>query len=411
MITRTLFIFFMFSLNLSQALFSQSVLAEIDGSAKIRGAIDIHYDTDTSLVLIGYNAGLELLSSFQQRGLNDPWRNTYVGSGAGKASINGSNNSFFGFEAGVGSAEGSNNSFFGYGAGAVTQEGENSFYGTLSGVQNDEGEGNSFFGYWSGFSNIHGSSNSYFGIGSGSSNVNGSDNTYIGTGSGVNNQNGHGNVAIGTFAGINSSNDSLDHTIAIGLNAIADCHNCAVIGGVDSYAVNLGLGVSNPKSVLHIKQRDIGTQSGFRITLPTVASWNMYLNNGKKLNFALDGNRLGFIDDVTGDYTATSDLRMKTQITNLGPVLDDVLKLEPVLYKYLRNVNEDPKTLGLIAQDIAQYFPEIVKESDDVLGITYSKIGVLAIKAIQEQQAIIMNQHDLISALYEKIENIEKRLK
>lgn len=53
------------------------------------------------------------------------------------------------------------------------------------------------------------------------------------------------------------------------------------------------------------------------------------------------------------------------------------------------------------------YFPEIVSgnenNNNENLTIAYSKTGVLAIKAIQEQQQIIEAQQ-------QKIENLEKRL-
>ncbi|MEO7984130.1 MAG: hypothetical protein ABI688_08615, partial [Bacteroidota bacterium] len=64
------------------------------------------------------------------------------------------------------------------------------------------------------------------------------------------------------------------------------------------------------------------------------------------------------------------------------------------------------RSFGLIAQDAAQYFPEIVSETSDkegkkLLGIAYGKTGVLALKAVQEQQQII-------ESLQQKIERLEK---
>ena len=50
----------------------------------------------------------------------------------------------------------------------------------------------------------------------------------------------------------------------------------------------------------------------------------------------------------------------------------------------------------MIAQEVQQQFPELVSASSDMLAVSYTKLGVIAIKAIQEQQILIDSQNDRI---------------
>jgi hypothetical protein len=118
--------------------------------------------------------------------------------------------------------------------------------------------------------------------------------------------------------------------------------------------------------------------------------------------------------DANGDWDAISDRSVKEDIQTYKPVLNGVNKLQVASY-YYKNMTAGSRSFGLIAQDVAEYFPEIVsrmqeKDGKILLGIAYSKIGVLAIKAIQEQQVMIEEQRERIEALEKKIVMIERLL-
>ncbi len=92
------------------------------------------------------------------------------------------------------------------------------------------------------------------------------------------------------------------------------------------------------------------------------------------------------------------------------------MKLQPMSYHY-KHENESAKlSLGFLAQEVEQLFPELVanKQKRDgegsMLALNYAGFGVLAIKAIQEQQM----QVDLLKkeneALRAKTESLESRL-
>jgi hypothetical protein len=94
-------------------------------------------------------------------------------------------------------------------------------------------------------------------------------------------------------------------------------------------------------------------------------------------------------------------------------VLNGLKKLDVLTYHY-KDDKTRTRSFGLLAQNLQQYFPELVpgndKEQGRYLGIDYGKTGVLAIKAIQEQQQIIEAQQSKIDALEKKLAMIEARL-
>ncbi len=95
---------------------------------------------------------------------------------------------------------------------------------------------------------------------------------------------------------------------------------------------------------------------------------------------------------ATGDITAffTSDKRHKNTIQNIPNALEKVSKLNGVTWEWNEDVNEvtksTPKT-GLIAQEVQEVLPEVVREREDgFLSLDYSKMVGLLVEAIKEQQ-------------------------
>ncbi|MEP5611878.1 MAG: tail fiber domain-containing protein, partial [Cyclobacteriaceae bacterium] len=87
----------------------------------------------------------------------------------------------------------------------------------------------------------------------------------------------------------------------------------------------------------------------------------------------------------------TSDLRLKTNIEPLEYGLEDIERLRAVSYNWKRNENGETN-LGLIAQEVLEIIPEAVNVGDDekqTMGLRYSYLIPVLIKAIQEQQEII----------------------
>ena len=127
----------------------------------------------------------------------------------------------------------------------------------------------------------------------------------------------------------------------------------------------------------------------------------------------------------------TSDIRDKTDIAPLKYGLDALLKLRPVSYKWKKEqygrtvLTEDEKTvkIGFIAQELQKVLPEVVqthewdmaseetpntyvKNKTASLGVSYSEIIPVVIKATQEHQRII----EEIKVQNKEIERLIKRL-
>lgn len=138
----------------------------------------------------------------------------------------------------------------------------------------------------------------------------------------------------------------------------------------------------------------------------TAIKWGFWSSNtDSSLSFYFNGSLKAQIDRVTGVYTHLSDRNLKKNIIGLNPVLDNILKLNAYTYNYLKSVDSDRKTIGFMAQDVLPYFPELVYQRKDretkepFLMMDYAGFGVIAIKAIQEQQIIINNLQAQIDEL------------
>jgi len=97
---------------------------------------------------------------------------------------------------------------------------------------------------------------------------------------------------------------------------------------------------------------------------------------------------------LANGWNTFSDARLKKNVTSLEPVLDAVLRLRPVTYDWRSSSAKDS---GLLAQELRDSLPlpGLVHEgTDGMLSVDYSKISVVAIKAIQEQQQLIEEQRE-----------------
>lgn len=160
-----------------------------------------------------------------------------------------------------------------------------------------------------------------------------------------------------------------------------------------------------------------GDQLSLRHPSSINLKWGMYVSSiDSSLNFYSNGSLRANIDRVTGVYTALSDQNMKKNIRPIGSVLETVMRLPAYSYHYLDSKDSDHRMLGFMAQDIQPYFPELVYQRYDreltkpVLTMDYSGLGVIALKAIQEQQTIINRQQEKIDRQQQQIDLLLKRV-
>ncbi|MFI3220340.1 MAG: tail fiber domain-containing protein [Methylococcales bacterium] len=110
---------------------------------------------------------------------------------------------------------------------------------------------------------------------------------------------------------------------------------------------------------------------------------------------------VGQFMNASGQWNLNSDRSLKQNITATGNILDKVMKLAPVTFKWRHNQQED---IGFVAQDVEEVFPELVSSISingvDTKALPYTSFGVLAIAAIQE----------LVSSFEQRIKALEDQI-
>jgi hypothetical protein len=210
-----------------------------------------------SNVIIGGNTGTggsqnTFIGNYTGTNNNGGIGNTFVGDNSGKSNTTGNYNAFLGHLSGNVNTSGTANTFMGYLAGSKnTTASHNSFFGQGAGAENTVGFFNTFLGQSAGNKNTDGDQNTYVGQWAGFNGTTGNNNAFLGKEAGYNNVTGSSNTALGGFADFTFNN--LQYATAIGYNAKVSASNALVLGGTGSFAVKVGIGVTNPATSLHLE--------------------------------------------------------------------------------------------------------------------------------------------------------------
>ena len=91
---------------------------------------------------------------------------------------------------------------------------------------------------------------------------------------------------------------------------------------------------------------------------------------------------------VTGQIVHGSDRRLKTDVSSLDSMVDKLLSLRGVRFKWRNARDGDSYRIGLIAQEVETILPEVIEIGPDGMkGINESGLVAAIITAIKEQQA------------------------
>ena len=129
-----------------------------------------------------------------------------------------------------------------------------------------------------------------------------------------------------------------------------------------------------------------------------------YSNVGYSYNRVFRIDACGNITNYSGFYGAISDSRLKENIVDCSPKLEDLLKVRVVNYNL--KGGDTTKYIGVVAQELEEIFPELVAETNSVerfKSVNYSNLTILLIKAFQEQQVLINNLNTSLEELENEI--------
>ena len=87
------------------------------------------------------------------------------------------------------------------------------------------------------------------------------------------------------------------------------------------------------------------------------------------------------------DVNSTSDINLKENIHSIEDPLGKVMQINGVGFRW-KDTKED--AIGVIAQDIEEVIPEIVKNNDHIKTVNYNGLIGVLIEAIKEQQRQIL---------------------
>ncbi|MBN1337766.1 MAG: tail fiber domain-containing protein [Bacteroidales bacterium] len=221
-----------------------------------------------------------------------------------------------------------------------------------------------------------------------------------------------------------NTNAGATRSVAIGTNSSASGTDAIALGmyvtaGTASNTITMGKGIDNTNRLTNDVANSL--MVGFNTTTPTlfVGGSNHRVGIGTsspEYKLQVDGTIAPLADDsydlgsstrrwddvyATNGTIQTSDIRMKTDIHPSVYGLKEVMNLNPVQYHW-KSKPEKGTQVGLIAQDVIAVIPEVVNTGDDemkTMGLHYDKLVPVLIKAIQEQQAMIVQMQKQIEEM------------
>ncbi len=145
-------------------------------------------------------------------------------------------------------------------------------------------------------------------------------------------------------------------------------------------------------------------------------NWEFSVESDGSLGLYKNLGLIGSFDN-TGAYNTISDQNLKKEIIAMSTgVLNKVLQLQPMTYRYKTQEETAQRSMGFIAQDVQNLFPELVKHNAPhgtqagYLAVNYAGFGVLAVKSIQEQQVQIETLKAENEALKQQAASMDARL-
>ncbi|MBF0191987.1 MAG: tail fiber domain-containing protein [Magnetococcales bacterium] len=193
----------------------------------------------------------------------------------------------------------------------------------------------------------------------------GGDNIAIGAHANYGGLTGSYNITLGTAAGQAMTGANYDIMIGYGANPSSAAADNELNIGNTLYATGLlgttlrkvGIGVQLPAAQLDVDTG--GDVPGIRVDRATTTATDplvQLVSNVGGVN-----TTVAYIE-ADGSYVEVSDRRLKTNIVDATPKLDDLMRVRVVNFTW-KSDPDGKKSLGVIAQEVQEIFPSIVRPS------------------------------------------------
>ncbi|MCF7831440.1 MAG: tail fiber domain-containing protein [Candidatus Pacebacteria bacterium] len=327
-------------------------------------------------IILGDNAG---------NGATNVYSVNFLGGGAGQNAVDATESNFLGNGAGQDATNAYQSNFFGVGAGAsATSASSSNFFGANAGINASNANGSNFLGASAGDSATNASNSNFLGRTAGNSATNAAHSNFFGNSAGQGATNAYNSTFIGSKAGF----------FSVGVAGSANSNNSIFIGNsAGSQAGDLALNNStaNFTSILIGDETSTG---GFSNSIAigkgaTNTATNQFMIGSTLATGSIESVRIQaattncIITTGTG-IACSSDERLKTNIVDMSNILDKVLQLRTVTY----NWNDKPEThpqIGFLAQNLEQYFPELVATNEEGFkSVYYAQMAPILVEAVRE---------------------------
>lgn len=112
--------------------------------------------------------------------------------------------------------------------------------------------------------------------------------------------------------------------------------------------------------------------------------------------------------------TISSSRRYKEDIRDMGDTSSGLLRLRPVTFRYKKPFADgsQPIQYGLIAEEVAEVYPDLVARSADgqIETVKYQVLDSMLLNELQKQNVKIAAQEEQIHSLEERLARVEAAL-
>ncbi len=184
-------------------------------------------------------------------------------------------------------------------------------------------------------------------------------------------------------------------------------------------AKRVGIGTTSPGTALEVAETTAyltlnsthsgDSSAGVIFEEDSVKSWSLYNADSNSVLYALDADSThgAYLSQNVSGWTSYSDIRLKSDIIDETNILDRINNIRTVSYYLNGGPNRE---IGVIAQEILPYFPEIVNEDSEYLGVIYERIGVIALGGVKELNTVVEEEKVKLADLDTSMKNQELRI-